>query len=207
MYVDKLMILWVVSRALFMPSFIELLSRTWIPWAQWLLLRVGLYSTYISSIQRERRLGSSSSASGVVGRSSGSKLFQRHLSSNCDSLDSSSPISSPQHSKMGVVVTSSRQAHRRYRFTSASQRISCVSLLHKLSKKRERAMIATTCKGHSITLIKNGERGEKCLWNLVLMFVRTPSYSTLIPPTYVDLRVGKMFLRVLCFIGRKKKTF
>eukprot|EP00095_Tigriopus_kingsejongensis_P007206 maker-scaffold192_size271026-snap-gene-1.25 protein:Tk07206 transcript:maker-scaffold192_size271026-snap-gene-1.25-mRNA-1 annotation:"ras-specific guanine nucleotide-releasing factor 1-like" len=44
-------------------------------------------------------------------------IFNRHIASatsNDSSNDhSSSPISSPQHSKMGVVVTSSRQAHRR----------------------------------------------------------------------------------------------
>ncbi|TRY67068.1 hypothetical protein TCAL_03106 [Tigriopus californicus] len=42
-------------------------------------------------------------------------IFNRHVGSsgNDTSNDhSSSPISSPQHSKMGVVVTSSRQAHR-----------------------------------------------------------------------------------------------
>ncbi len=48
-------------------------------------------------------------------------LFQRHMSgggaggdSNAAAAADANISSSPQHSKMGVVITSSRQAHRRY---------------------------------------------------------------------------------------------
>ena len=60
----------------------------------------------------------------------GKGIFQRHVSNNTTGdADHGSPISSPQHSKMGVVITSSRQAHRRWVRGVRDGRVICLEQL------------------------------------------------------------------------------